>query len=54
MFRTDRYFKKNDGQHNFYGEEEYIENKDGTVTQREVTKKSPQKEKNSSKKDESG
>ena len=54
MFRTERYFKKNDGQHNFYGEGEYFQNKDGTIKQRELTKKSPPKEKQSSTKDESG
>lgn len=31
MYRSDRYFGKNDGEHNFFGEEEYIDVKQGVV-----------------------
>ena len=31
MYRSDRYFGKNDGEHNFFGEEEYIEVEQGVV-----------------------
>jgi hypothetical protein len=31
MYRSDRYFGKNDGEHNFFGEEEYIEVEEGVV-----------------------
>ncbi len=31
MYRTARHIEKNDGQHNYFGEEEYINDKDGTV-----------------------
>jgi hypothetical protein len=40
MFRTTRYFDKNDGKHNFYGELEYVEDWD-TGPDDEVTEKKP-------------
>lgn len=40
MFRTTRYFDKNDGKHNFYGELEYVEDWDAGPDD-EVTEKKP-------------
>lgn len=47
MYRTNRHFKKNDGQHNFFGESEYLEVKNGKVLQMEFSKtgKSPKNQK---------
>jgi len=54
MFRNERYFNKNDRQQNFFGEEEYTFNKDGTVKIRDNKRESPRKLKKSSTKNESG
>ena len=50
MFRTRRHFKKNDGAHNFYGEEEnidleYLRSQDTSNRKEEAT---PTKERNQS------
>ena len=41
MFRTTRYFDKNDGKHNFYGELEYIEDWDQTGSDEESNEQKP-------------
>jgi len=54
MYRTDRYFGKNDGQHNFFGEEDIMINKDGTVMKSKSNKKQPPQAKKDKKSKESG
>ena len=55
MFRTDRHLnKKRNGQHNFFGEEEYIEVKDGTVNVNILDDDSPPVNQNVPSENESG
>ena len=41
MFRTTRYFRKNDRESNFYGEEDYVTIKKGFISNETDSKKSP-------------
>lgn len=49
MFRHDRYFNKNDRQHNYFGEGAFFENKDGTIKKIISLKESPPKQKKAAK-----
>lgn len=56
MYRSDRYFGKNDGEHNFFGEEEYIEVKKEGVVRLDLKKtgSSPQETPKSKEEDSGG
>ena len=55
MHKTERYFnKKKDGQHNFFGEGDYIDIKDGTVTDLENSLEAPPDHSDDTSEEESG
>lgn len=55
MFRSDRYFDKNERKNNFFGEEDYFDVKNGRIEDFDPLKDSPPKQdKHESSEEESG